>query len=253
MAKIISICNQKGGVGKTTSAINISAALAHFSRRVLLVDMDPQGNASQGLGFDISLLNKCVLDVLNDEQSIKKVIKKPVLPNLDLLPSKLKLASMDDLDSSENKYYILKNCLSKIDDQYDYIIIDCPPSFGFLTLNSLVASNTVIIPVQCEYFAMAAISQMLATISRIQASLNSSLSIEGFLLTMYDAKTNLDTEITIQVRSLFKENTFLTQIPRNISIPESNQKGEPVTTYRPTSSGALAYFSLAKEIIDHER
>ena len=253
MAKIISICNQKGGVGKTTSAINISAALAHFGRRVLLVDMDPQGNASQGLGFDISLLNKCVLDVLNDDQSIKKVIKKTLIPNLDLLPSKLKLASMDDLDSSSNKHFILRNCLSKIDDQYDYVIIDCPPSFGFLTLNSLVASNTVIIPVQCEYFAMAAISQMLAAISRIQSSLNPSLSIEGFLLTMYDAKTNLDTEITIQVRSLFKENTFLTQIPRNISIPESNQKGEPVTTYRPTSSGALAYFSLAKEIMDHEK
>jgi len=159
---------------------------------------------------------------------------------------------MDDLDSSSNKYHILKDCLMKIEDQYDYIIIDCPPSFGFLTLNSLVASNTVIIPVQCEYFAMAAISQMLATISRIQSSLNPSLSIEGFLLTMYDAKTNMDTDITIQVRSLFKENTFLTQIPRNISIPESNQRGEPVTAYRPTSSGALAYFALAKEIIDHE-
>ncbi|MCQ2087005.1 MAG: ParA family protein [Bacilli bacterium] len=252
MAKIISICNQKGGVGKTTSAINISAALAHYQRRVLLVDMDPQGNASQGLGFDISLLNKCVLDVLNDKQHIKKVIKKTDVPNLDLLPSKLKLASMDDLDSASNKYFILKDCLSLILDQYDYIIIDCPPSFGFLTLNALVASNTVLIPVQCEYFAMAAISQMLATISKIQATLNSCLSIEGFLLTMYDAKTNLDTEITIQVRSLFKENTFLTQIPRNISIPESNQRGEPVIVYRPTSSGALAYLSLAKEIIDHE-
>ena len=252
MAKIISICNQKGGVGKTTSAINISSALAHNGRRVLLVDMDPQGNASQGLGFDISLLTKCVLDVLNDDQSIKKVIKKTNWENLDLLPSKLKLASMDDLDSSSNKYHILKDCLMKIEYQYDYIIIDCPPSFGFLTLNSLVASNTVIIPVQCEYFAMAAISQMLATISRIQSSLNPSLSIEGFLLTMYDAKTNMDTDITIQVRSLFKENTFLTQIPRNISIPESNQRGEPVTAYRPTSSGALAYFSLAKEIIYHE-
>ena len=139
MAKIISICNQKGGVGKTTSAINISSALAHNGRRVLLVDMDPQGNASQGLGFDISLLTKCVLDVLNDDQSIKKVIKKTNWENLDLLPSKLKLASMDDLDSSSNKYHILKDCLMKIEDQYDYIIIDCPPSFGFLTLNSLVA------------------------------------------------------------------------------------------------------------------
>ena len=148
MAKIISICNQKGGVGKTTSAINISAALAHYSRRVLLVDMDPQGNASQGLGFDISLLSKCVLDVLNDGQNIKKVIKRTGVENLDLLPSKLKLASMDDFDSASNKYYILKDCLSLVEDDYDYIIIDCPPSFGFLTLNALVASNTVIIPVQ---------------------------------------------------------------------------------------------------------
>lgn len=252
MAKIISICNQKGGVGKTTSAINISAALAHNKRRVLLVDMDPQGNASQGLGFDISLLNNCVLDVLNDGENIKDVIKKTKVEGLDVLPSKLKLASFDDLDSSSDRFFVLKECLRKVDNDYDYIIIDCPPSLGFLTLNALVASNSVIIPVQCEYFAMAAISQMLASISKIQANLNSSLGIEGFLLTMYDAKTNLDTEISVEVRSLFKENTFLTQIPRNISIPESNVRGEPVTVYRPTSSGALAYFALAKEIIDHE-
>lgn len=253
MARIISICNQKGGVGKTTSSINISSALAHYNRKVLLVDMDPQGNASQGLGVDISMLNKCILDVLNGNEAIDKVMLSTKVDNLYLLPSKLKLASLDDLDNeTEGRFNILKDVIDKVKDRFDYIIIDCPPSLGFLTYNALVASNTVLIPVQCEYFAMAAISQMLASISNIQNYLNPSLSIEGFLLTMYDSKTNLDTDIAMEVRDLFKENTFHTKVPRNISVPESNMRGEPVTVYRPTSSGALAYFAVAKEIMDRE-
>ncbi len=254
MAKIISVANQKGGVGKTTTAINLSAALAHFERRVLLIDMDPQGNSSRGLGIDITLIDKCLYDVLIGKSDINDVIQQTMFKTLDILPSKLILASFDFEISEkfDQPFLLLKKALSALKKEYDYIIIDCPPSLGLLTVNALNAANSVLIPVQCEYFAMEAVSQILSSVSRIQSTYNPDLGIEGFLLTMYDAKTRLDNEVASQVRELFKENTFLTQIPRNISVPESNAKGIPVTIYRPSSSGALAYFSLAKEVIDHE-
>lgn len=254
MTKTIVIANQKGGVGKTTTSINLSAALAHYNRNVLLIDLDPQGNSSRGLGVDITLINKSIFDVLIGEADINSVVRKTAVKGLELIPSKLFLASIDVsiANKTDQPFFILSKVLTNLKKTYDYIIIDCPPSLGFLTINALTAGNSVLIPVQCEYFAMEAVAQILASVARIQNQYNPNLTIEGFLMTMYDAKTRLGTEITTQIRGLFKENTFFSQIPRNISIPESNAKGMPVTIYRPNSSGAIAYFNLAKEIIDHE-
>ena len=254
MTKIIVVANQKGGVGKTTTSINLAAALAHFNRATLLIDLDPQSNSSRGLGIDVSLINKSIFSVLTGENDINSVIKKTSVKGLDLIPSKLFLSSIETsiANKTDKPYFVLAEALKNLKNSYDYIIIDCPPSLGFLTINALVAGNSVLIPVQCEYFAMEAVSQMLASIARIQTQYNPKLEIEGFLMTMYDAKTRLGTEITMQIRGLFKENTFFSQIPRNISIPESNARGIPVTTYRPNSGGAVAYFNLAKEIIDRE-
>ncbi len=254
MTRIIAIANQKGGVGKTTTAISLSSSLAHFNRRVLLLDMDPQGNSSRGVGTDVTVLTKSIYDVLLRGYDINKVIRKTPMKNLELIPANLKLAATEAEISSvtTEPYFRLREALVILKKEYDYIIIDCPPSLGLLSLNALVASQSVLIPVQCEYFAMEAVAQILATISRIQINYNPDLIIEGFLLTMYDSRTRLGTEISTQVRGLFKENTFLTQIPRNVSLPEASARGIPITLYRPSSSGSLAYLSLAKEVIDHE-
>jgi chromosome partitioning protein len=256
MTQIISIANQKGGVGKTTTAINLSAALAKQRQKVLLIDFDSQGNAGRGLGIDITLLERTIFDALIGRVDVNKCILPSPQEGLFLLPSNLKLASLDaffQATPNPEPFRLLEKAIKDLKAEYDYIIIDCPPSLGLLSLNALTASDGVIIPVQCEYFAMEALAAILSTITKVQHDYNSRLRIEGFLLTMYDPRITLATEIATQVRGLFKENTFIIAIPRNISLPESCAKGLPVGSWRPSSQGALAYAALAREVLDHDQ
>ncbi len=255
MGKIIAIANQKGGVGKTTTSISLASALAHLGKKVLLVDLDPQANSSRGVGVEAATLKTSVYEVLIAHADIEKAIRYTPMKSLSILPATLQLATIEaelaNTQINEEPYLLLKEKLSIIQKKYDYIFIDCPPSLGWLCVAALSACDTVIVPVQCEYFAMEAVAQILATIRHVQQTTNPDLAIEGFLLTMYDPRTRLATEISSEVRGLFKENTFLTQIPRNISLAEASAKGIPISLYRPSSSGAEAYLALAKEVIDH--
>ena len=248
--KVISISNHKGGVGKTNTAINLAAGLAHFSRKVLLIDMDPQGNTSRGYGIDTSLVDKSIMDVLTGEYKIKECIQPTLVKNLDIIPSKLIISSFED--TPEKKFFMLKKALSKLENLYDYVLIDCPPSLGVLTINSLIASNSIIIPVQCQYFALNAVTQILANVAKIKTKFNQDLYIEGVVLTMYDATSELDNDISNEIRKIFKEKTYVTRIPRTNSIPESNIRGIPVTMWRPSGKASTAYLSLAKELLDAE-
>jgi ATPases involved in chromosome partitioning len=257
MGKIISLVNQKGGVGKTTTSINLSASLAVLGKRVLLVDSDPQGNTTTGIGMNKADIDKSLYDVLNDRCSIEESIINTRYKRLDIIPGNINLAGIDQEffekskdDSRFIKAVQLKNKLDLIKDRYDFIIIDCPPSLSVITTNALTASNSVIIPVQCEFLALEGIMQLLNTIMLIQKQLNPALDIEGVLLTMLDSRTNLGFEVVDEIRKYFKERVYNTIIPRLVRLTEAPSHGKPIVAYDPKSKGTEAYINLAKEVIE---
>ena len=258
MGKIISVCNQKGGTGKTTTAVNLSYALAELGQKVLLVDSDPQGNATSGVGINKSELKLTVYDLLLNKVSSQDIIIKEIYPKLDVLPCNISLTGAEiELVGALSRETRLKKNLSNVQSEYDFIFIDSPPSLGLLTLNALVASNSIIIPIQCEFYALEGVSQILNTISLIREGLNSGLDIEGVLLTMADFRTNLTTEVITEIKNYFQENVYETVIPRNIRLSEAPSHGKPITLYDSHSIGAQKYKDLAIEFlsknqIDHK-
>ena len=256
MGKVISLVNQKGGVGKTTTSINLSASLSLQGKKVLLVDLDPQGNATTGVGFNKGDIDQSIYEVFNGVVDIHDIVLHTRFRDLDLLPSSLQLAGIDiELmnkgrgDPSFQKTMQFKKSLNLIKDNYDYIIIDCPPSLGLITTNALVASDSVIIPVQCEFFALEGITQLLNAIMLTKKQLNPNLKLEGVLLTMFDSRANLSIEVIEEIRSYFKDKVYTTLIPRLIRLAEAPSHGKPIIAYDPKSKGSEAYLNLAKEVI----
>jgi len=256
MGKVISLVNQKGGVGKTTTSINLSASLAVLGKKVLLIDLDPQGNTTTGVGINKGEIEKSIYDVLIGECKVTEAMIKTKYKKLYVIPATINLAGLDaellEKSRTENgfkKGEQLKNNLIDIKDSFDYIIIDCPPSLGVITTNALTASNSVIIPVQCEFFALEGITQLLKTVMLAQKSLNPTLNIEGVLLTMLDSRTNLGFEVVDDIRKFFKEKVYNTIIPRLVRLTEAPSHGEPIIAYDPKSRGSEAYINLAKEVI----
>jgi len=250
VAKVISIANQKGGVGKTTTSVNLGACLAHIGKKVLLVDIDPQGNATSGMGVEKADVNQCVYNVLVEDVDVKQVILPTSEENFDIIPATIQLAGAEiELVPTISREVRLKRALDTVKNQYDYILIDCPPSLGLLTLNSLTASDSIIIPVQCEYYALEGLSQLLSTVRLVQKHLNKNLAIEGVLLTMLDARTNLGLQVIEEVKKYFQDRVYKSIIPRNVRLSEAPSHGKPIITYDPKSRGAEVYLELAKEVI----
>lgn len=253
MGRIIAIANQKGGVGKTTTAINLSACLAEKGKKVLAIDMDPQGNMTSGLGVDKDSIEKTVYDLIIGEVQIEEIICKEVLENLDVLPTNIDLSAAEiELIGIENKEYIIKNEVEKVKENYDFIIIDCPPSLSMLTINAMTTADSVLVPIQCEYYALEGLSQLIHTIELVKERLNSNLEIEGVVFTMYDARTNLSLQVVENVKDNLNQNIYKTIIPRNIRLAEAPSYGMPINQYDPKSSGAESYRLLADEVIEKE-
>lgn len=253
MSKIIAVANQKGGVGKTTTAVNLGASLASLNQKILLVDIDPQGNTTSGIGINKADVEYCIYDVLINDVNPLDVIVPTNLNNLDIIPATIQLAGAEiELVPTISREVRLKRALQLVFAQYDYVIIDCPPSLGILTVNSLTAADSVLIPIQCEYYALEGLSQLLNTIRLVQKHLNKQLQIEGVLLTMFDARTNLGIQVVDEVKKYFQNKVYGTVIPRNIRLSEAPSHGKSIITYDPRSRGAECYLDLAKEVVSGE-
>lgn len=249
MSKIIAIANQKGGVGKTTTSVNLSACLAQAGKRTLLIDIDPQGNATSGLGAN-KQVNKSVYDVIINNEDIEETLQATDLPKLEVCPSNINLAGAEvELVSVISRETRLKNAIDKIKDNYDYILMDCPPSLGLITLNAFTAADSVLVPIQCEYYALEGLGQLMSTIDLVQKHLNKDLDIEGVVLTMYDPRTNLSMQVVQEVKRYFNKKVYSTIIPRNVRLSEAPSHGLPISLYDKRSKGAVCYANLAKEII----
>lgn len=253
MVKVIAIANQKGGVGKTTSAVNLSACLAELGKKVLLIDIDPQGNSTSGLGFNKGGIKRCVYDALVNDIPLESIVVQTQIANLKLLPATIQLAGAEiELVAMISREGKLKRALDKAKYAYDYVLIDCPPSLGLLTINSLTAANSVLVPIQCEFYALEGLTQLMNTISLVQKNLNPVLTLEGVVLTMFDARTNLSIQVVDEVKSHFRHKVYQTIIPRNVRLSEAPSHGQPVIQYDPKSKGTEVYFDLAREVIGDE-
>ena len=253
MGRIIAVANQKGGVGKTTTSINLAACLAEKGKKVLAVDMDPQGNLTSGLGVDKDSVEKSIYELIIGEVDIKEVINKEVLENLDIIPTSIDLSAAEiELIGVDDKEYILRNAIDQVKDQYDFVIIDCPPSLSMLTINAMTTADSVIVPIQCEYYALEGLSQLIHTVELVKDRLNSKLEIEGVVFTMYDARTNLSLQVVENVKDYLQQNIYKTIIPRNIRLAEAPSYGLPINKYDPKSTGAESYMRLADEVIERE-
>lgn len=253
MVKIIAVTNQKGGVGKTTSTVNLAACLATMDRKVLVIDSDPQGNATSGLGFDKREIKKCIYDMLINDVAAENVLLHTKYKNLDIIPSTIQLAGAEiELVGLENREGRMRKALEKIKYNYDYILIDCQPSLGLLTLNALAAATSVIIPIQCEFYALEGVTMLMNTIQLVQRNLNPALKLEGVVMTMYDGRTNLSNEVVSEVQKYFQTKMYKTVIPRNVRLSEAPSHGEPIIVYDAKSTGAQYYMNLAKEVIENE-
>lgn len=253
LSKVIAIVNQKGGVGKTTTAVNLCTVLAQNGKKVLLIDEDPQGNATSGLGVEKGA-EKSIYDVLINETSFEDVIKKTSIKNLYLCPSNINLAGAEvELVNTISRESKMKEKIEEIQDDFHYIIIDCPPSLGLLTINALTAANSIMIPIQCEYYALEGVGQLMNTVNLIKRQLNKDLYIEGVVLTMNDARTNLSTQVINEVKKYFKDNVYKTIIPRNVKLSEAPSYGMPITAYAPRSKGAKCYEKLANELLKSKK
>lgn len=253
MERTIAIANQKGGVGKTTTAINLSACLAEKGKKVLAVDMDPQGNMTSGLGVDKDSVENTIYNLIIGESKMEEVLIKNVLENLDIIPTNIDLSGAEiELLDVEEKEYIVRNEIDKIKDNYDFIIIDCPPSLSMLTINAMTTADSVLVPIQCEYYALEGLSQLIHTVELVRDRLNPKLTIEGVVFTMYDARTNLSLQVVENVKDNLEQTIYKTIIPRNIRLAEAPSYGIPINKYDPKSAGAESYLRLADEVIDKE-